>query len=101
MSKGMSYGTIGLAILGLALLLTTAGSTSATAPLESKDVVIINSTTQPVPTVVQGTANVTLANTADVLVANTAVNPVNVREVSKKELFSYPINFGINLGSRT
>lgn len=37
----------------------------------------------------------------DVLVANAVSNPVNVRDVSRKELFSYPITFAISAGYKS
>jgi hypothetical protein len=77
MSKRVSYGAMGLAILGLALLLGTAGSTSAMAPA------------------------VAVANISDVLVTNSTANPVNVRDLSRNELFSYPITFGIGSGYKS
>jgi hypothetical protein len=101
--KGAFLATLGLVVLLVSLALSAPGNSLASPPPGDRDVRVVNSTSEPVPVVVQGTAtvsgsvsvagvssvavtnnpNVTVTNTPNVSVANAPGNPVLVRDVDR------------------
>lgn len=111
--KGAFLATLGLVVLLVSLALSAPRTGLASPPPGDKDVRVVNTTSEPVPVAVQGTAtvsgsvtvagissvnvtnspSVTVTNTPSVSVANVAGNPVLVRNVDRGagQPFSMPV----------
>lgn len=110
-------------ILFIAALVFSSINTGHSAPMSDRDVRVINTTTEPVPTVAQGTTaiagnvsitnmptvraqqfgswNVDITNTPTVQVGNTATNPIQVRDVDNPARQPFQKAFTVTLPAGT